>query len=141
MTAVTNFSGRWKADLASSRLHGQIPGAIVVTIAHSEPELRAEMTITTTDGTPMRIAFDARTTGEPIANTVLGGEWVSRSRWIGHELLIESHVSQGGRQLHFCDYWSVSADGHRMTMEHRDDDLAGQLTVLDRVEDEANAGG
>jgi hypothetical protein len=27
--------------------------------------------------------------------------------------------------------WSLSSDGQTLTMEHRNDDLAGQLTVLD----------
>jgi len=29
--------------------------------------------------------------------------------------------------------WSLSDDGQRLTMEHRGDDLDGQITVLDPV--------
>lgn len=87
------------------------------------------------DARVSRLTFDARTTGDPVANTVLGAEWVSRSRWVEHELLIESDVEQLGRRMHFCDYWSLSENGRRLTMEHRGDDLEGQITVLDRIDE------
>lgn len=43
-------------------------------------------------------------------------------------------MNRGERQIHFCDYWSLSSDGRTLTMEHRGDDLAGQITFLDRTE-------
>jgi hypothetical protein len=61
-------------------------------------------------------------------NHVAGAEWLSRSHWVGQELLIEAHVGHAGRQMHFCDYWSLSDDGQPLTMEHRGDDLDGQIT-------------
>jgi hypothetical protein len=134
MAERSDFTGRWRADLAASRLRGPTPKEIVVSLVHSDPDLRAEMTIVTADATATHIVFDARTTGEAIANTIGGAEWVSRSRWAEHELLIESDVSQAGRLMHFRDYWSLSSDGQRLTMEHRGDDLDGQLTVLHRMD-------
>jgi hypothetical protein len=56
------------------------------------------------------------------------------ARWEGDELIIESWIRLGTREMHFCDCWSLSSDGRTLTMEHRNDDLAGQLTILDRVE-------
>ena len=135
MPAHSDFTGTWRADLAASRLRGPTPNEIVVSVVHADPALRVEMTIARADTAAMHIAFDARTTGEAIVNTILGAEWVSRSRWVEHELLIESDVSQAGRRMHFCDYWSLSGDRRRLTMEHRRDDLDGQLTVLDRTDD------
>jgi hypothetical protein len=35
--------------------------------------------------------------------------------------------------MHFCDYWSLSPNGQTLSMEHRNDDLAGQKTVLERA--------
>jgi hypothetical protein len=134
MPIRADFTGTWRADLVASRLRGQLPGEIIASVVHSEPDLHVDMTIVAADGEPTHLAFDARSTGDPIVNTVLGGEWISRSRWVGHELLIESEVSHQGRQLRFRDYWSLSEDGRRLTMEHRDDDLAGQVTVLERIE-------
>lgn len=38
-----------------------------------------------------------------------------------------------GRQGHFLDYWSLSSDGQTLIMEHRGDDLAGQITFLEKM--------
>jgi hypothetical protein len=45
------------------------------------------------------------------------------------ELVI--HMTHGTKV--FRDYWSVSDDRRTLTMTHRDDDLAGQVTVLERI--------
>ena len=134
MPAHSDFTGTWRGDLAASRLRGPTPNEIVVSLVHADPELRVEMTIAMADTTATHLVFDACTTGEAIVNTIGGAEWVSRSRWFDRELLIESDVSQAGRRMHFCDYWSLSDDRRRLTMEHRGDDLDGQLTVLDRMD-------
>jgi hypothetical protein len=36
------------------------------------------------------------------------------------------------RDAYFKDHWSLSDDGRTLTMAHRDDDLAGQTSVLER---------
>jgi hypothetical protein len=54
------------------------------------------------------------------------------ARWEGEELVIRLRMQLPSREFNLCDYWSLSADGKTMLMEHRDDDLAGQLTVFDR---------
>lgn len=33
----------------------------------------------------------------------------------------------------FLDYWSLSSDGQKLIMEHRGDDLAGQITFLQKM--------
>jgi hypothetical protein len=53
--------------------------------------------------------------------------------------VIESWISVGGRNCHFRDHWSLSPGGQILTMEHRDDDLAGQMTVLEKIrQDQGN---
>lgn len=130
---TVDFTGVWTADLAASTLRGPIPREIVFSIAHAAPDLRAELTMTTMDGQSVHTVFVVRTTGEPALNNVLGSEWLSEARWTGPELLIESRVAQAGRELRFRDYWFLSNDGSTLTMEHRDDDLAGQITILRRT--------
>lgn len=127
-----DFSGKWKANLGNSRLPSPLPKELLVTIFHSEPDLRFNMTITTVDQNTRNIDFQARTTGESVTNLVFGAAWKSRLQWMGSELLIESWVNHSGREMHFCDYWSLSSDRRVLTMEHRNDDLQGQITVLDR---------
>ena len=129
-----DFTGQWLADLAVSRLHGPPPKEIQFSILHSEPALKAELRMTMMDGSIMNMVFNARTTGQRVVNTVLGSEWHSEAVWVGSELLIKSWVNHPSRELHFRDYWSLSSDHRTLTMEHRDDDLAGQLTILRRVD-------
>jgi len=129
-----DFSGHWKADLAASALKGAAPTAVFASVDHRGSLLRVEMTIVPADGAPVVMTFAVRTDGETTINTVRGSEWASRSHWVDGELLIESEVKHAQGQMHFRDFWSLSANGRRLTMEHRDDDLAGQVTVLDRIE-------
>jgi hypothetical protein len=89
------------------------------------------------DGSPDQLHFRGLTTGEEVANPVHGIQARSCSRWVGTELLIESWMNLGGREGHFCDYWSLSSDDRTLTMEHRDDDLAGQITLFERAHQEA----
>ena len=129
-----NFTGKWQADLKNSKLLGPVPKELLITISHSEPDLRVNMNITGVDQNTRQIDFRAQTTGDSATNFVLGAEWKSRLRWLGSELLIESWVNHSGHETHLCDYWSLSSDRRVLTMEHRDDDLPGQITVLNRVE-------
>jgi hypothetical protein len=128
-----NFSGVWIGNLEKSKLLGPAPKAVLVSINHVDPELIVEMVITKMDDTEDRLLFRGLTTGEEVANSVHGTQLRSRSNWLGTELLIESWMNVGGRQGHFRDYWSLSSDGRTLTMEHRDDDLAGQITLLERT--------
>ena len=54
----------------------------------------------------------------------------SGSQWDGQELVIESRMNARGREFYFKDHWSLSDNGRTLTMAHRDDDLAGQVSVL-----------
>jgi len=128
-----DFSGVWKANLEKSNILSARPKAMMVKIAYSDPALLVEMVITQMNEIEDRLAFRGLTSGEEVTNLVGTLQVRSRSRWVGTELLIESWMNFGGREGHFRDYWSLSPDGGTLRMEHRDDDLAGQITVLERV--------
>jgi len=127
-----DFTGVWKANLEKSNLLGPSPKALLATVRHSDPELVVEMLTTKTDGSQDRLVFRGVTTDEEFTNSVHGLQMRSRARWVGAELLIESWLDVGGRRAHFRDFWSLSSDGQTLTMEHRDDDLAGQITFLEK---------
>jgi len=126
------LKGTWNANLQRSKVIGPGPKEMRMRVTYAEPNLNVEMFITTQDGAHHRVPFRASTSGEEAVNSVLGQTWRSRLRWIGQELLIESWVKHENRELRFRDFWSLSPDGQTLTMEHRDDDLAGQLTILER---------
>jgi hypothetical protein len=128
MDSVRNFTGVWEMDLERSTLRGDPPTRLVIKIDHAEPKLVQEIRVTRKDGSESSGVFQFDTSG---------GETVyamgrSLARWAGQELLIESWMETKDRTLHFRDYCSLSADGETLVMEHRDDDLAGQITVLRR---------
>lgn len=129
-----DFSGVWKADLQISKLLGPQPKGVLAKIKHSGEELAAEMLITRLDGREERLLFKGRISVEEVTNVEQGVEMRSRLQWVGNELLIESWVNVAGRQSRFLDYWSLSSDGQTLTMAHRGDDLAGQITFLEKVD-------
>jgi len=128
-----DFSGVWKANLEKSNLLGARPKAMSVKIDHSDPKLLVDMVITKMGGAEDRFIFRGLTSGDEVTNLVGGVQVRSRSQWMGAELLIESWMNLGGREGHFRDYWSLSCDGGMLRMEHRDDVLAGQITLLERM--------
>ena len=106
---------------------------MTITIEHSDPELRQQILVTKDDGREERVAFRCRTNGE-LGQCLLNGERVrGNARWQEDELVVELWVQHGTRELYLCDCWTLSPDAQTLCMEHRNDALAGQLTVLDRV--------
>ena len=132
MNASQNLTGLWKANLEKSKLLGPAPKAVTAKIRHEDSDLAVAMLITMPDGAEHRIKFNVPTNGAEAFNFVNGQQWKSRMQWIGEELMIESWVELGERKLHFRDFWFLSDNGQSLTMEHRDDDLRGQITFLDR---------
>jgi len=127
----TNFSGTWLADLSQSRLLGPIPSALTAKIEQSDQSLREEILVVTANG-EHRSVLECHIGGHQ-ENAVLDGRPVrGGARWEGNELVIELWIAPGDRELHLSDHWSLSADGQVVTMEHREDALAGQRTILRR---------
>jgi hypothetical protein len=129
-----NFSGTWHANLSKSRFLKALPKAVSINIEHSGPELLEEILVTKDDCSEDRVVFKCRTNGEPDTCSLNGNPIRGSARWESDELIIESWLRLGAREMHFCDCWSLSSDRRTLTMEHRNDDLAGQLTILDLAE-------
>ena len=121
----------WELNLERSILRGSGPKRIAMEIEHREPRLVQKIHLTNADSAEKRMTF-AYETGAETTNSV--GEAPARSSacWEGEELVIESRVMTPCREVHFRDHWSVSDDGRTLTMAHRDDDLAGQISVLEK---------
>jgi hypothetical protein len=126
-----DFTGVWELNLARSILRGSTPKRILMRIEHVEPRLIQRIQLTNADGKEQQVTF-AYETGAETTNPV--GEATARThaRWEGSELVIESRMRTPGREFHLKDHWSLSDDGQTLTMAHRDDDLAGQVAVLER---------
>ena len=125
----SNFSGLWQANLSRSRIAGPAPSKIMMKIVHGEDVLTQEVVITHQNGEQNRQAVSFSMTDPESTTELRGVPLTVRVRWNGREMVIESTYSGNV----FRDYWSLSDDGQVLTMEHRDDAIAGQVTVLERV--------
>jgi hypothetical protein len=128
-----NFNGVWKANLSLSKFLTLPPVDILVTIVQSENAIQEEMIATNSDGKSDRVIFKCkldRDSGPAFLNET---PIRACARWERDELLIESVVRVGDREMHFRDFWSLSPDSQTLTMEHRNDALAGQLAVFERA--------
>jgi hypothetical protein len=128
-----DFTGVWKADLSQSKLLGAAPKAMIMTIAYSEPDLRQEIVVTRPDGGEQRLTFQCQTSGEPDQCLLDGQPVRGTARWEGEELIIEIWLLHGTQEVYLCDCWSLSPNRQTLTMEHRNDALAGQITVLEKM--------
>jgi hypothetical protein len=126
-----DFTGVWEMNLEKSILPGPAPKRMLVKIEHREPRLIQQIHFTDAAGTEQQMTFRYETNAET-TNPV--GEATARTHawWEGTELVIESRMKTPGREFHFKDHWSLSDDGRTLTMAHRDDDLAGQIAVLEK---------
>ncbi|MGD0190150.1 MAG: hypothetical protein ABSD74_05375 [Rhizomicrobium sp.] len=129
-----DFTGLWRLVPAKSRLPGLAVSKLGMKIEHCEPHFVQAVKTLYADGTMSLGRIEGDTGGQAFSNEVRGLTMVSTAMWEDDELVIDSHVETGGeRPLHFRDHWSLSAGGEELRMEHRDDDIAGQLSVLERV--------
>jgi hypothetical protein len=134
-----NFSGLWQLNLEKSTLRGPAPKEVLVKIEHREPTLVHSMLVVAADGGEQRLTFTYDTAGGESMIAVAGGEGQSRAYWNDSELVIESELKTLARTFHFRDHWSLSVDGQTLRMAHLDDDLAGQIAVLDKAPPEVAA--
>jgi hypothetical protein len=125
-----NFSGLWQANLLKSRSSAPAPAKLMMKIAHGEDDLKQAVLVTRSNGTQERQVLTYSMTDEQLATELRGSPIKLRVRWNGPEMVIEATYGESV----FRDYWSLSDDGRTLTMAHRDDPMAGQITVLERAE-------
>jgi len=129
--ARADFTGEWELNLERSLLRGPTPKRIAMEIEHREPQLVQRIRLTNAEGAEKRMTF-AYETGAETTNSVGGAPARTTARWEGQELVIESWMTTPCRAVYFKDHWSLSDDGRTLTMAHRDGDLAGQISILER---------
>ena len=134
-----DFSGLWQLNLEKSTFRSQAPKEILVKIQHRDPTLVQTMLVVAADGAERLLTFTYDTAGGESTNAMADQEVQSRARWRGAELVIESTLKTPARTFEFRDHWSLSADGQILRMAHLDDDLAGQIAVLEKAPPEAVA--
>ena len=130
-TVPCDFSGAWRLDVARSKLLGPPVTSISMTIEHHEPNFVQKILAEYVAAPTYESVFRGITTGAPFENQIRGQTMRSTAEWRNGELVIESHIELGGRKLLFRDHWFMQGD--TLVMQHRDDDLAGQISYLERA--------
>ena len=133
--ARADFTGEWELNLERSLLRGPTPKRIAMEIEHREPRLVQRIVFTNAEGTEKRMIFEYKS-GAETTNSLGGAPARTSAHWEGEELVIETRVMTPCREVHFKDHWSLSGDGQTLTMAHRDDDLAGQISILEKCSPE-----
>ena len=129
--ARPDFTGVWEVNLERSILRGATPKRIMMQIDHREPRLVQQICYTNAEGVERWVTL-AYESGAETTNSLGGAPARTLARWEGQELVIESWTTTPCREVHLKDHWSLSRDGRTLTMAHRDDDLAGQISILER---------
>jgi hypothetical protein len=113
-------------------MRGPAPKQILMKIEHREPALIQQILFTNSDGTEQRMKFTYET-GAETANSIGGATARTHAQWEGTELVIESRMKMLDHEVYFKDHWSLSDNGRTLTMAHRDDDLAGLISVHEKA--------
>jgi hypothetical protein len=126
-----NFTGVWEVNFEKSKMRGPAPKRILIKIDHREPILIQQILFPSEGGTQqLSLTY---VTGAETENLMGNATARTRAEWDGVELVIESRMNTKDRAVYFKDHWSLSDAGAILTMAHRDDDLDGQISVLERA--------
>ena len=124
-----DFSGRWRALIDESLFVSRTPERLTAAVTQTADRLSVEMQVSFEGSDVSRMKFEAPIVGSD--ETRAGS--VAFARWMGEDLIVETRFESGGQEITLRDRWWLSDDGARLTMAHKDDALAGQTVVFERV--------
>jgi hypothetical protein len=117
LSAETNYSGVWKANLEASKLPGgPKPSNYLVIITQQGPKI-TEL-IGTWDQRGERrstLVFDTAPGAKPSINSMRGAPMRTKPSWDGSNLVLDSAVA-GPKPLKVKETWSLSPDGETLTI-------------------------
>lgn len=108
----SNFSGKWKLNLAKSDL-GPVPRPAVMTqvIGHKDPDLRVKTTVV--GGPQGNLEYEAKYTTDGKESSNQFGAQKARSvvTWEGQDLVIDTKANFGGEEVTIKGRWSLLDGG------------------------------
>jgi hypothetical protein len=120
-----DFSGTWQLDRAKSdfSVYGDRPfgrAEIKLVVAHKEPELKIERTISINGREEKReLVYYTDERGETNPGLVGMAEIKTKSTWEDNKVVargtLKRKTTQGDANLEFMDKWYVSGDGKTLT--------------------------
>jgi hypothetical protein len=135
-TSQSDFTGVWKLNPKKSVIPGRGVEQMLVKLEHHQSTLIQHILLADEGGEEQRLSLTYEI-GAETSNAINGAAARTLARWQGTELVIETRVESANREIYLEDHWSLSSEGSTLTMEHRNDALAGQVAVFERAQTEA----
>jgi hypothetical protein len=118
LSAETNYSGVWKANLESSKLPGgPKPAKYVVIVTQEGSKLTELIGAWDQRGGERRttLTFDTAAGAKPSMNSMRGLPMRTKPAWDGANLVLDSAVA-GQRPAKIKETWTLSPDGKTLTL-------------------------
>jgi hypothetical protein len=117
LSAETNYSGVWKANLETSKLAGgPKPANYLVIIRQEGPKITELIGTWDQRGGERRSTLTFDTAGaKPSLNSLRGLPMRTKPSWDGANLVLDSAVA-GQRPMKMHETWALSADGKTLTV-------------------------
>ncbi len=118
LSAETNFSGVWKANMDKSKLGGgpQAPASYLAIVTQKDGKLSELVGAWNQRGDERRATYNYDLSGaKPSMNTQRGVPMRTKPSWDGANLVLDSQVA-GTRPMKMHETWSLSGDGNTLTV-------------------------
>jgi len=117
LSAETNFSGVWKANLEKSKMGGGPPAKTYLAIIEQQgPKLTETIGVWNQRDEERRSTLTYDTSGtKPSMNALRGVPMRTKVSWDGGTLVLDSQVA-GMRPMKMHETWALAADGNTITI-------------------------
>ena len=117
--AAPNFSGEWKLNAGKSDF-GPMPAPekLLMKVDHKDPALTVKNEQTTQQG-ESKTEQVYTTDGKENKNKNRNNEMISKLKWEGDALTIDSKLDFQGNEVSLKDNWTLSSDGKVLTIKRK----------------------
>ncbi len=117
--AAPNFTGEWKLNASKSDF-GPMPAPekLLMKVDHKEPAITVQNEQTTQQG-EMKTEQTYSTDGKENKNKNRNSEMISKLKWEGEALTIDSKLDFQGNEVSLKDNWTLSSDGKVLTIKRK----------------------
>ena len=142
LSAETNFSGVWKANLEKSKLAGgPKPTSYLVIIEQSGPKITQKIGVWDQRGSERRstLSFDLSSGAKPSINSEHGLPMRTKVSWEGEVLVLDSQIVGGRAPVKRHETWSL--EGETLTISGANTVRNQSMTTLMILEKQPDAAG
>ena len=117
--AGPNLSGDWKLNPAKSDF-GPMPGPdkLLMKVDHKEPVIKIQSEQSGQQG-DVKMEQNYTTDGKECKNKMRNAEMVSKLKWEGNALSVDSKLDFQGNEVSIKETWSLSDEGKVLTIKRK----------------------